>query len=139
MDNKFFFLAFLLIQFSITLTDYTSTITFSSSGISSSGEGVTISGTIATITNAGSYLVTGSSSEGNIIISVSSVNLNLQNLELSSSTSAPIIVNSKLDNVKIISLGEVVLQDLEDQTTTTGECAVIKIKKKSTVTLSKRF
>ena len=136
MDKKFLFLAFLLIQFSITLTDYTSTITFSSSGISSSGEGVTISGTIATITNAGSYLVTGSSSEGNIIISVSSVNLNLQNLELSSSTSAPIIVNSKLDNVKIISLGEVILQDLEDQTTTTGECAVIKIKKKSTVTFS---
>ena len=120
MNEKNFFFIFILMPFSIVLTNYTSTITFSSSGISSSGEGVTISGTTSTITNAGSYLVTGSSSEGNIVISVSSVNLYLQNLELSSSKTAPIIVNSKLDNVKIISLGGVVLQDLEGQTTTTG-------------------
>ena len=136
MNEKNFFFIFILMPFSIVLTNYTSTITFSSSGISSSGEGVTISGTTSTITNAGSYLVTGSSSEGNIVISVSSVNLYLQNLELSSSKTAPIIVNSKLDNVKIISLGGVVLQDLEEQATTTGECAVIKIKKNSKVTFS---
>ena len=41
-----------------------------------------------------------------------------------------------MDNVKIISLGSVVLKNFENQTTTTGECAVIKIKKKSTVRFS---
>ena len=77
MKEKIFFL-FLLISFSYALNDYTSIITFSNSGPSSSGDGVTISGTTATITKAGSYLVKGSSSEGNIIISVSSVDLNLK-------------------------------------------------------------
>ena len=134
MKEKIFFFLFLLISFSNALNDYTSTITFSNTGPSSSGDGVTISGTIATITKAGSYLVTGSSSEGNVIISVASVDLNLQNLDLTSSTTSPIIVNKGLDNVKILSLGNVVLQDLEEEeTTTTGECAVIKIKKKTTV------
>ena len=136
MKGKIFFFLFLLIYFSNALNDYTSTITFTSSGPSSSGDGVTISGTTATITKAGSYLVTGSSSEGNVIISVGSVDLNLQNLELSSSTTSPIIVNKNLDSVKIISLGSVTLQDLEVETTTTGECAVIKIKKQSTVRFS---
>ena len=87
MKEKIFFLLFLILSFSNALNDYTSTITFSSSGPSSSGDGVTISGTIATIINAGSYLVTGSSSEGNVIISVGSVDLNLQNLELASNIS----------------------------------------------------
>ena len=88
MKEKIFFSLFLIISFSNALNDkYTSTITFSSSGPSSSGDGVTISGTIATITKAGSYLVTGSSSEGNVIISVGSVDLNLQNLELASNIS----------------------------------------------------
>ena len=136
MKEKIFFFLFLLISFSNALNDYASTITFTSSGPSSSGDGVTISGTTATITKAGSYLVTGSSSEGNVIISVGSVDLNLQNLELSSSTTSPIIVNKNLDSVKIISLGSVTLQDLEVETTTTGECAVIKIKKQSTVRFS---
>ena len=138
MKEKIFIFLFFLIIFSNALNDYSSTITFSDSGISSSGEGVTISGTTATITKAGSYLITGSSTEGNVIISLSSVDLNLENLDLTSSTTSPIIVNKNLDNVNIISLGNVVLQDLEDQTTTTGECAVIKIKKKATVTFSNK-
>ena len=136
MKDKIFMLFILLVSFSYILNNYNSTITFSNSGVTFSGEGVEISGTIATIKNPGSYLVTGSSSEGNIIISVGSVELYLQNLELNSSITSPIIVNSKLENVKIISLGNVILQDLEEQTTTKGECAVIKVKKKSTVTFS---
>ena len=41
-----------------------------------------------------------------------------------------------MDNVKIISLGSVVLKNFENQTNTTGECAVIKVKKKTTVRFS---
>ena len=128
------FLGFLLsIAFCLEDNAYTSTITFSSNGIEIEGEGAIISGTNVTITKAGSHLVTGSSDEGNIIIDVSSVNLFLQNLELSSSKTSPIIVSSKLSDIKIISIENVILKDLEDSSTTSGECAVIKIKKKSKV------
>ena len=128
------FLGFLLsIAFCLEDNAYTSTITFSSNGIEIEGEGAIISGTNVTITKAGSYLVTGSSDEGNIIIDVSSVNLFLQNLELSSNKTSPIIVSSKLSDIKIISIENVILKDLEDSSTTSGECAVIKIKKKSKV------
>ena len=131
MNSKILLLFLLSIISCLEENSYTSTITFSSNGISSSGEGVDILETNATITKAGSYLVTGTSTEGNIIISVSSVNLYLENLDLSSSKTSPIIVNSKLTDVKIISIQNVVLNDLEDSTTTTGECATIKIKKKT--------
>ena len=134
MKFKIFLILIELISFINSKIEYTSTISFSSSGISSSGDGVNISGTQATISKSGSYLATGSSSEGNIIISVDSVNLYLENLELSSNITSPIIVNKQLENVKIISLGNVILQDLENENITTGECAVIKIKKKSIVT-----
>ena len=113
---------------------YSSTITFSNSEITSSGDGVDIKETNATITKAGSFLVTGASNEGNIIIDSDSVNLYLENLELSSSKTSPIIVNSKLNDVKIISIKNVILKDLENSLTTTGECATIKIKKKTNVT-----
>ena len=138
MQEKFFVFFILLISFVYTSNEYNATITFSNSEISSSGEGVDISGSIATIKKSGLYLVTGASSEGNIIISTGSVELNLQDLNLTSSTNSPIIVNSKLENVTIISLGNVFLQDLEEETTTKGECAVIKIKKKSVVTFSNK-
>ena len=123
------------IIFCLEGNSYSSTITFSTSGISLSGDGVEVNESNATITKAGSYLVTGTSTEGNIIISVGSVNLYLENLELTSSKNSPIIVNSKLSDVKIIAIQSVVLTDLEDSTKTTGECATIKIKKKSTVTI----
>ena len=120
MKFKIFLILIELIPFINSKIEYTSTIAFSSSGISSSGDGVDISGTQATISKSGSYLATGSSSEGNIIISTDSVNLYLENLELSSNITSPIIVNKQLENVKIISLGNVILQDLENENITTG-------------------
>ena len=135
MKSEILFILFLSITLCLKGNSYSSTITFSTSGISSSGDGVEVNESNATITKAGSYLVTGTSTEGNIIISVGSVNLYLENLELTSSKNSPIIVNSKLSDVKIIVIQSVVLTDLEDSTKTTGECATIKIKKKSTVTI----
>ena len=82
-----------------------------SNGIEIEGEGAIVSGTNVTITKTGSHLVTGSSNEGNIIIDTSSVNLFLQNLELSSSKTSPIIVTSKLSDIKIISIENVILKD----------------------------
>ena len=134
MKEKFFFFLFLLISLSKARKNYTSEIIFSNSEIITSGEGVEISGNKATIKNSGSYFVTGSSSEGNIIINADFVDLNLKDLDISSSVNSPIIVKSQLGNVTINSLGNVILQDLEEQNTTKGECAVIKVKKISTVT-----
>lgn len=133
MKKRILFILLVSVILCIEDNSYTSTITFSTNGIESSGKGVSISNTTATITSAGSYLVKGASTEGSVKIKVSSVNLYLEDLELSSSTTAPIIVNSNLAEIKIISIKNVILNDLEDQTTTEGECAVIKIKKYSKV------
>ena len=138
MKSRIALLLFMSLALCLKDNSYTSTITFSTNGITSSGEGVEISDTTATITKAGSYLVKGKSEEGNIVISVDSVNLYLENLELSSKKTSPIIVNSKLNDIKIISIENVILNDYEDSSTTSGECATIKIKKKSKVTFKNK-
>ena len=112
---------------------YTATIKFSNDGIDVQGDGATFSETTATIEKEGSYLITGVTDEGNLIVKSESVELTLQNLLLASSTTAPITINSKLKGVKIIASDSATLIDNEDESTT-GECAVIKIKKKSEVT-----
>ena len=135
MKSQIFLFLIFAIIYCLEDTSYTSTITFSADKVESSGEGVNIDGTKAEITKSGSYLVTGTSSEGNLIIKESSVNVYLENLELSSNSTSPIIVNSKLSEVKIIAIKTVTLKDLEDSSSTSGECAVIKIKKNSQVTI----
>ncbi|MBQ1686269.1 MAG: carbohydrate-binding domain-containing protein, partial [Ruminococcus sp.] len=71
-------------------------LTFSDSGITetSAGSGYTIDGTTLTITTAGTYRISGSCSEGAVIVGkgLSSVTLVLDNLTLASSTTAPIVV-----------------------------------------------
>ena len=114
MKSKILLLFFLSISCCLEENSYTSTISFSSNRISSSGEGVDILETNSNITKAGSYPATRKSTEVNIIISASSVNLFLENLDLSSSNTSPIIVNSKWTDIKIISIQNVVLNDLED-------------------------
>ena len=108
-------------------------ITFSNEGVSVSGDGASVSGSTVTIEKAGTYLTQGESNEGNVIIKASSVVLYLQHLELSSKTTAPLIINSNLNEIKIINIQNTTLNDLEDSTTTQGECAAVKIKKKSVV------
>ena len=107
-------------------------ITFSEDGITVTGEGAVVTGTSVSIEKSGTYFLQGYSTEGNAIVKSSDVVLYLQHLELSSKNTAPLIIENKL-NVKIINIQNTTLNDLEDASTTTGECAVIKIKKKSSV------
>jgi len=136
--EKSILLSLLLLSFTLC-EDETSYIVFMNDVIKVPHEGgATISGTTVVIEKPGIYLAQGKSEEGNIVIKSSSVSLYLQNLELTSKTNAPIIVTSGLDNVKIVTLQKSTLNDLEDYLTTTGECAAIKIKKKSTVYFENR-
>ena len=94
---------------------------------------IKISGTTAKIEKPGIVYVTGESKEGNIEVNSDKVTLYLQELKLSSKKTAPIIISNNLKDVKIINIGNTMLEDLEDPDTTEGECAVIKIKKNSIV------
>ena len=133
MKIQIFYLSFLILMAFSRDSNAIVYLTFSNSGISISGDGAKVSGTTVTIEKSGTYLAQGVSDEGNIVVGSNSVVLYLQHLELSSKTTAPIIVNSKLDDVKIINIQNTTLKDYEAETTTSGECAVIKVKKKSVV------
>ena len=121
-------------------------LTFSDSGITetSAGSGYTIDGTTLTITTAGTYRISGSCSEGAVIVGkgLSSVTLVLDNLTLASSTTAPIVVKkSATANIHLV--GTSTLTDNEDPANETStdttiaeafEGAAIKVKSGSTVT-----
>ncbi|MGN0173239.1 MAG: carbohydrate-binding domain-containing protein, partial [Acutalibacteraceae bacterium] len=122
------------------------TLTFTESGITEtvSGSGYSISGTALTITSGGTYKITGSCSEGSIAVakSLSSVVLMLDDLTLTSSTTAPIVVKSS-SSVTIHSDGTSTLTDAEnpddENSTDTAvadafEGAAIKVKSGSSVT-----
>ena len=109
-------------------------IVFSNEEIKLSGEGAYLNDTTVVIEKPGTFLVTGESDEGNIVIKSSSVTLYLLDLFLSSKKNAPIIVTSNLKDVKIDIKKTTTLNDFEDKSETEGECAVVKINKKSIVT-----
>ena len=94
--------------------------TFSDSDITASQEDYqdSISDTTLTIGKAGVYEITGSCSEGNIIISgsVTGVTLIFDNLNLSCSTTAPLLCKKNSD-VTIYLSGSSVLTDSEDPET----------------------
>ncbi len=121
-------------------------LTFSDSAIAetSAGSGYTIDGTTLTITANGTYRIGGSCSEGAIIVSkgLSDVTLILDNLTLTSSTTAPIVVK-KSATVNIHLVGTSTLTDNEDPANETSsdltvseafEGAAIKVKSGSSVT-----
>jgi hypothetical protein len=111
----------------------TTSIVFSNEEINIYGEDLEVEGTTVVIEKPGSFLVTGESEEGNIVIKSSSVTLYLEDLFLTSEKTAPIIITSNLKDVQIINLRNTTLNDFENSTSTEGECAVIKIKKNSIV------
>ena len=119
------------------------TITFSSSGISagSSGTGYKISGTTLTIKSGGTYKVTGSCSEGSIVVDkgVTGVTLIFDSLSLSSSKTAPVVIK-KGSSATISLSGTSTLTDKEDASTedtnSDFEGAAIKVKSGSTLNLS---
>ncbi len=121
-------------------------LTFSNSAITeaSAGSGYTIDGTTLTITTAGTYRISGSCSEGAIVVSkgLSDVTLILDNLTLASSQTAPIVVK-KSATVNIHLEGTSSLTDNEDPANETSsdasvseafEGAAIKVKSGSAVT-----
>lgn len=128
------------------VVEQSAVLTFSNSGITetSAGSGYTIDGTTLTVTTAGTYRIGGSCSEGSIIVSkgLSNVTLILDNLTLSSSATAPIVVK-KSATVNIHLVGTSTLTDNEDPANETStdttvaeafEGAAIKIKSGSSVT-----
>ena len=137
MKSKFLLLTLISLAICLEDTQYTATLKFVSNNVETEGSGFTVIGSTVSFEQAGSYLVTGLNTEGNIIIKANSVEVYLQNILLSSSTTAPITVNSKLTGVKIVALENVILQNKEDENST-GECAVIKVKKKSEVTIENK-
>ena len=128
------------------VAEQSAVLTFSNSSITetSAGSGYTIDGTTLTITTAGTYRITGSCTEGSVVVSkgLSNVTLILDNLSLSSSTTAPIVVK-KSANVNIHLVGTSTLTDNEDPANETStdttvaeafEGAAVKVKSGSTVT-----
>ena len=128
------------------VVEQSAVLTFTNSGITetSAGSGYAIDGTTLTITTAGTYRISGSCNEGAIIVSkgLSNVTLILDNLTLSSSATAPIVVK-KSATVNIHLVGTSTLTDNEDPANETSadttvaeafEGAAIKVKSGSSVT-----
>ena len=128
------------------VAEQSAVLTFSNSSITetSAGSGYTIDGTTLTITTAGTYRITGSCTEGSVVVSkgLSNVTLILDDLSLSSSTTAPVVVK-KSANVNIHLVGTSTLTDNEDPANETStdttvaeafEGAAVKVKSGSTVT-----
>ena len=113
--------------------NYDAQIEFSEDHIIANGEGFDYNGTTVNITSSGSFLIKGICNEGTINIYSNSVNLYLQDLELSSSITSPIFINKNLLNIKIISLKNVNISDYEQIDSTGGDCAAIKIRKNTSV------
>ena len=128
------------------VVEQSAVLTFTSSGITETlaGSGYAIDGTMLTITTAGTYRIGGTCSEGAIIVSkgLSNVTLILDNLTLSSSATAPIVVK-KSATVNIHLEGTSTITDNEDPANETSsdttvaeafEGAAIKVKSGSSVT-----
>lgn len=119
------------------------TLTFSDAAITEtvSGSGYTIDGTVLTVNSAGTFRINGSCSDGCIEVAkgLSGVTLILDNLELASSSTAPIVVK-KGSTVTITVVGTSTLTDNEDaaaeDTNADFEGAAIKVKSGSSLTLA---
>ncbi len=97
--------------------DSSVTFTFTDSGITASGSssGYVIDGTELTITSAGTYTITGSCSEGTVVVkkATTGVTLVLDDLDLTASATAPVVIK-KTAEVTLDIEGEVNLTDTED-------------------------
>ncbi|MGI6033194.1 MAG: carbohydrate-binding domain-containing protein [Coriobacteriales bacterium] len=129
--------------------DADNTFTFSDDGVTASNTDATgyeIDGTELTITDAGTYIVTGSCSSGNVTVAkgVAGVTLILQDLTLASTTGAPVVCK-KTSDVVIDVEDTVTLTDGEDpddedstdeDVADAFEGACIKAKDGSTLTIT---
>lgn len=124
-------------------------LTYSDSGIEETvaGEGYKINGTTLTISSSGTYRIKGTCSEGNIEVKreVTDVTLFFDNLSLTSSKTAPLIIGRDGADVNIKLIGHSQLIDNEDpanefstdiEVSSLFEGATIKIKSDSFLTIS---
>ena len=121
------------------------TFTFADSGVTASDEsagGYEIDGTFLTVTAAGTYAVTGSCSEGNVIVKkgVTGVVLVLDDLTLACSTTAPLLCK-KSTGVTLWLDGDSTLTENEDvsteETNSDFEGAAVKVNSESASLLIK--
>lgn len=119
------------------------TFTFADSGITASGSAAgscKIEDTTLTILKAGTYLITGSCSDGSVVVdkNVSGVTLILQDLDLTGASFAPIVCKKESTSEIYVS-GTVNLTDGEDpseeSTSKTFEGAAIKVKSGAELTI----
>ena len=158
-SKKKFLAAIIAMILTISLFSYTglgmivslaadNTFTFSDGGITASatGDGYTIDGTVLTINAAGTYEITGSCNEGQVVVKkgVANVTLILNNLSLRCSSSAPIVIK-KESSVTIDIEGTNTLTDAEDPANESStdtdvadafEGAAIKVKSNSSLILT---
>ncbi|MBQ5399479.1 MAG: carbohydrate-binding domain-containing protein [Ruminococcus sp.] len=139
-------LLMLLSVFPLTASAYSkeqATLTFTESGITEtvSGSGYSIDGASLKITSDGTYRITGSCSEGTVEVakSLTNVTLILDNLTLSSSNTAPIIVK-KSSSVLMKLVGTSTITNNEDASKETTdpdnfEGAAIKVKSGSSLSI----
>lgn len=132
----------------VSIPASSATLTFSDSGITATGEadGVKIDGTELTIKAAGVYTITGDCAEGSIKVKKNvegPIVLILEDLTLSSSTTAPLAINKMEDggrDVTVYAVGSVTLTDQEDASTAETnedyEGAAIKVKSGSNLTIA---
>ena len=106
---------------------YDTKIEYQEDNVRISGEGVILNGTNANIYLPGIYLITGMSKEGTIKVNSSSVQLILEDLDLSSSITSPILIEEKLTNIEIHATNNVNITDNEERNLR-RECASITIK-----------
>ncbi len=113
-------LVMIIVPISVMASDSTNTntFTFTDSSVTASdtdGSGYSISGTTLTISEAGTYTVTGSCSDGSIVVKkgTTDVVIVLNNLTLSSSSTAPVVIKKECD-VTLTIKGTNTLTDLED-------------------------
>ena len=87
-------------------------ITFNEEEVRISQETVILQGTEVVIENPGVFTVKGKTDQGNIVITSSSVTLNIDSLNLSSKNKAPIIILDDLKDIHINFMNKNVIKDL---------------------------
>ena len=119
------------------------TFVFSDSGITASGSAAgsyKIENTTLTILKAGTYLVSGSCADGSVVVDkeITGVTLILQDLNLTGTSSAPVVCKKKSDTAICVA-GTVTLTDGEEaateSTSNTFEGAAIKVKSNASLTI----
>lgn len=120
------------------------TLTFSDSGIDGEADGVKIDGTALTISKSGTYILTGSCSDGSVKVKKGTENVKilLSGLSLSNSKTAPIVCGKSSEvTIEVADSTENTLSDTaenndtESSSNTDAENAVIKCKDGSQVVL----